>query len=38
MQLLKLRVRGDAVRMLQELLNEVGYGLPVTGYFLTCPI
>lgn len=35
MQLLKLRVRGDAVRMLQELLNEVGYGLPVTGYFGT---
>lgn len=33
MQLLKLNARNDAVKMLQELLNEVGYDLPATGYF-----
>lgn len=33
MQLLKLNARNDAVKMLQELLNEVGYEMPTTGYF-----
>lgn len=33
MQLLKLQARNDAVKMLQELLNEVGYDIPATGYF-----
>src|SRR5690606_38518290 len=33
MQLLKLAARNDAVKMLQELLNEVGYNIPATGYF-----
>lgn len=35
MQLLKLRVRNDAVKMLQELLNEAGYDVRATGYFGT---
>lgn len=35
MQLLKLNARNDAVKMLQELLNEVGYNIPATGYFGT---
>jgi hypothetical protein len=33
MQLLKLNSRNDAVKMLQELLNETGYNIPATGYF-----
>ncbi|MGH2643163.1 MAG: N-acetylmuramidase domain-containing protein [Chitinophagaceae bacterium] len=33
MQLLKLNTRNDAVKMLQELLNEAGYDLQATGYF-----
>lgn len=33
MQLLKLNARNDAVKMLQELLNEVGYNVTSTGYF-----
>jgi hypothetical protein len=35
MQLLKLHARNDAVKMLQELLNEAGYNIPATGYFGT---
>lgn len=35
MQLLKLNARNDAVKMLQELLNEAGYNLQATGYFGT---
>lgn len=33
MQLLKLNSRNDAVKMLQELLNEAGFNLPATGFF-----
>lgn len=33
MQLLKLHAGNDAVKMLQELLNEVGYDISATGYF-----
>lgn len=33
MQLLKLNSRNDAVKMLQELLNEIGYNIPTTGFF-----
>lgn len=33
MKLLKVNAMGDAVSLLQELLNELGYGLVVNGFF-----
>ncbi len=35
MQYIKLNSRGSAVSFLQEILNGLGYDLPVTGYFGT---
>lgn len=33
MQLIKYRSRGGAVQFLQELLSQLGYDIPATGYF-----
>ena len=33
MQTIKLRSKGDSVRLLQELLNKAGYNLVVDGDF-----